>query len=61
MTTVMPRLSLSCSDQRVDAARGDRVEIGGRLVEKENPRVERERPRERGALDHAAGKLRTET
>src|SRR5258706_533511 len=40
-------------DQRVDAAGGDRIEVGGRFVEKENLRVERERPREGGALDQA--------
>ena len=43
-------------DQRVDAACGDRIEIGSRFVEKKNLRVERERPRESGALHHAAGK-----
>src|SRR6266498_4069064 len=42
-------------DQRIDAAGRERIEIGGRLVEKQNARVERERPRECGTLDHAAG------
>ena len=42
-------------DQRVDAAGGDRVEIGSRFVKKQDLRVERERSRERSAFHHAAG------
>src|SRR5437763_6882518 len=45
-------------DEAVDAARDDRIEIGGRLVEKKHPWIERERARQRSAFDHAAGKLR---
>ena len=36
----------------------DRVEAGGRLVEEQDRRVERQRAGERRALDHAAGELR---
>src|SRR6266704_2767272 len=44
-------------DERIDATRGERIEIGGGLVEKENPRIQRERPGKCGAFHHAAGKL----
>ena len=40
-------------DERIDAARGERVEVRGRLIEKKNPRVERERAGKRSPLDHA--------
>src|SRR5258706_728273 len=45
------------ADERVDAARGERIEVGGGLVEEEDARIERERPGERRALHHAARKL----
>src|SRR5438477_2230051 len=45
------------ADQRVDAAGGERIEIRGRLVEKQDAWIERQRPRKCGALDHAAGQL----
>src|SRR5207253_2006939 len=44
-------------NQRVDTAGGQWIEVGGRLVEEQYPRVERERPCKRRTLDHAAGKL----
>src|SRR6266496_2915814 len=44
-------------DQRVDATRDERIEVGGRLVEKQDSRIEREGARERRALDHSARKL----
>src|SRR5260221_3532113 len=44
-------------DELVDAARGEGIEVRGRLVEEEDARVERQRARERRALHHAAGKL----
>src|SRR6266536_2808003 len=42
-------------DEGIDAARGEWIEVGGRLVEKEYPRIQRERPGECGTLHHAAG------
>src|SRR6185295_201297 len=45
-------------DQPADRRRGDRIEAGGRLVEQHGLGVERERAGERGALLHAARKLR---
>src|SRR5258708_3392041 len=45
-------------DEVVDAARREGVQVGGRLVEEEDARVERERAGEGGALHHAAGELR---
>src|SRR5437762_3416072 len=47
-------------DEGVDAARDDRVEVRSRLVEEKYPRIERKRTRQRGTLDHPAGKLRRE-
>ena len=44
-------------DQRVERGGGDRVEPRRRLVEEEDLRIERQRARERRALDHAAGQL----
>ena len=34
------------------------IEAGGGFVQQQQPRIERQRPRQRGALDHAAGELR---
>ena len=44
--------------QLVEAGRGDRIQPGRRLVQKQQRGIERQRPRQRGALDHAAGELR---
>src|SRR5258706_4372479 len=44
-------------DEIVDAARGEGIQVGGRLVEEEDAGIERERARERRPLDHAAGEL----
>src|SRR5437660_5134583 len=41
-------------DERIDATRGARIEIGGGLVEKENPRIQRERP---GSADRKSTRL----
>ena len=45
-------------DQLVVVRRADRVEAGGRLVEEQQLRVERQGAGQAGALAHAAGKLR---
>src|SRR5215472_3685268 len=55
-----PEAAIELADQRVDPARCERVEIGRRLVEEENARVEGQRPRQRCALDHASRELRWE-
>jgi len=47
-------------DQGVELTRCDGVEAGGRLIEKEECRIECERARQRHALGHAAGQLRGE-
>src|ERR1022692_4973378 len=46
-----PQALVQLEDQRVDAAGGERIEIRGRLIKKKNPRVERERPRQRGTFN----------
>jgi hypothetical protein len=62
ITTVSARLLLQVADHElVEGGGADRVEARGRLVEEQQPRVERQRPRQRGALDHAAGELRRDT
>src|SRR3954469_9715920 len=45
-------------DQLIERGRADRIEAGRRLVEEQDVGIERERARERRALDHAARKLR---
>src|SRR2546421_10525718 len=41
-------------NQSVNAACGERVQVGGRFIEKKNARIERKRARKRDPLDHAA-------
>src|SRR6185437_808407 len=53
-----PQLPLQVQHQLVELRRADRVEPGGRLVEEQQPRVERQRPRQGSPLDHPSGKLR---
>ena len=48
---------LQRADEIVEVAGRDRIEARGRLVEKDDLGIERERARERDALGHAAGKL----
>ena len=55
-----PEALIELLDQRIDAAGRERIEVGRRLVEKEDSRVEREGTRQRCALDHAARELRRE-
>ena len=57
MNTVRPKVRCKVAIKRVEIARADRVETGGRLVEKDDLRIERERARQRHALGHAAGKF----
>src|SRR5262249_55068394 len=45
-------------DEFIQVARADRVETGGRLVEEQNVRVQREGAGQPGALAHAARNLR---
>ena len=52
-----PERLLQRLDQRVEIARRDRIETRGRLVEKHDRRIERERARQRHALGHAAGQF----
>src|SRR6185437_11469980 len=53
-----PQLLLQVQHQLVELRRADRIEPGGRLIEEQQPGVERQRPRQGGPLDHASGKLR---
>src|SRR5215472_10162629 len=48
---------IELADERIDAAGGEGVEIRRGLVQKQNLRIEGKRSCQRGALDHAAGKL----
>ena len=48
---------LQRADQLVEGGGTDRIEPGGRLVEKEDLGIERQRPGEPGALAHAAREL----
>src|SRR5688572_612863 len=52
-----PQCVSKICNERVEIGRGDRVEAGGRLVEEENFRIERQSAGERRPLDHAAGEL----
>ena len=45
-------------DQVVEGGGGDRIEARGGFIEKQQRRIERERARQRRALDHAARQLR---
>src|SRR5580704_4082804 len=44
-------------DQFIDTTGDERIQAGGRLIEKQNAGVERERSRQRGTLDHTAGEF----
>ena len=57
MTTVRPKVFLRSAISSSNCGGGDRIEPGGRLVEEQNLRIERQRTGERGPLDHAAGQL----
>ena len=52
-----PQSALQGPDQFVEVAGADRIEARGRLVEEDQFRIERQRPGQRHALDHAAGEL----
>ena len=52
-----PQGLLQLSDQVVVSRGADRIEPGGRFVQKHNRRVQRQRAGQRGALDHAAGQF----
>jgi hypothetical protein len=45
---------LQCLDQGIEIAGRDRIETGGRLIEKDDRRVQRQGARQRHALGHAA-------
>src|SRR3954468_23825866 len=49
--------ALQGAHQLVEIAGADRIEAGGRLVQEHQFRIERERARQRHALDHAAGEV----
>ena len=49
--------ALQAADQPVERRGADRIEAGGRLVQEQDLRIERERAGETGALAHAAGQL----
>src|SRR4051794_17240086 len=53
--------TLQGAHQFVEIAGADRIEAGGRLVQEHQFRIERERARQRHALDHAAGQFRGKT
>ena len=55
-TSVVPPL-LGGDQEVVDLGRGNRIEPGARLVDEQDRRVERHRPRQPGALLHAAGQI----
>ncbi len=56
-TTVMPKRWLIVDQQRLDAARRDRVEPRERLVAEQDDGARDDGARQRGALHHAAGEL----
>jgi len=45
---------LECPDQRIELARGDRVESGGRLIQKQEGGIKRQRTSQCHALGHAS-------
>src|SRR5581483_9928565 len=52
-----PQLLLQVQHQLVELRRADGIQPGGRLIEEQQPRVERQRPRQGGPLDHASREL----
>src|ERR1700687_54776 len=52
------QFALQVNHQIVECRCTDRVQAGSRLVEEQQQWIERERARQRRALDHATGKLR---
>src|SRR5262249_55793218 len=54
------RSLLQGQDELIEVTGADRIEAGSRFVEEEDFRIERQSPRERDTLDHAAGKFRRE-
>ena len=61
MKTVRPKVRCRVADQLVEVAGADRIEARGRLIEEDQFRIERQRARQRHALDHAAGEFRRKT
>ena len=61
MTTVSCSSRCRYMHQLVEGRGADRIEPGGRLVEEQQLRIERQRARQRRALDHAAGQLGRDT
>ena len=57
MKTLEPQRALQGADQFVELGGADRIEARGRLVEEDDVGIERQRTRQRDALDHAAGQL----
>ena len=57
MKTVKPSVCCSVLIRAIEFARRDRVETRGGLIQEQKRRIERERPRQRHALGHAAGKF----
>jgi hypothetical protein len=52
-----PLLTLEVDEQLIDLAGGDGIEAGARLVDEQQRRAERHRPREAGALPHPSREL----
>src|ERR1700728_722716 len=52
------QFALQVNHQLVEGRRTDRVEAGSRLIEEQQHRIDRQRARQRRALDHATGELR---
>ena len=57
MNTLSPSVRCKVRIKLVELGGADRIEAGGGLVEEDDVGIERERARERHALDHAAGQL----
>ena len=58
MTTVSFSSRLQVYHQLIEGRGTDRVQAGGRLIQEQQSGFERQRARQRGALDHATGELR---
>ena len=52
------QLLMQAKQQLVEGRGTDRIKSAGRLIQQQQARIERQRPRQCGALDHATGQLR---
>ena len=57
-TAGLDPIGAAAFDQLIELRRANRIEAGSGFVEKQNVRIQRQGPRQRGAFDHAPGQRR---